>query len=161
MRRPPRGAGRFEFEYSRQGTRCLFAGFNIRTGKVLWRCTTRRRRPDFFSFMDMVAATYRQGRVHVVLDNLNTHTDTVRVPYITEWNRRHGDRFVFHYTPTKGSWLNQVELWFSILERRILRFGNVKSGGQLTAALDAFVIRWNQEEAHPFLRTYRGLPLVS
>jgi transposase len=69
-------AGRFEFEYKRNGTRCLFGCFNVGTGKVLGRCTTHRKRPDFFSFMDLVAATYRHRRVHVILDNLNTHRDT-------------------------------------------------------------------------------------
>ena len=103
---------RFDFEYKRNGTRCLFACFNVGTGKVLGQCTTRRKRVDFLSFMDRVASAYRQRRVHVVLDNLNTHRDTNRGAFITEWNKRHGGRFVFHYTPTHGSWLNQVELRF-------------------------------------------------
>lgn len=67
---------RFDFEYKRNGTRCLFACFNVGTGKVLGQCTTRRKRVDFLSFMDQVASVYRQRRVHVVLDNLNTHRDT-------------------------------------------------------------------------------------
>ena len=152
--------GRFEFEYKRNGTRCLFACFNIATGKVLGRCTTSRKRPDFFSFMDLVASTYRQGRVHIVLDNLNTHLNTRQGNFITDWNRRHGKRFVFHYTPTHGSWLNQVELWFGIVSRRVLRHGNFDTPDELITAIEDFIEQWNEMEAHPFRWTYEGVPLV-
>jgi transposase len=157
----PGRLARMDFEYRRNGTRCLFACFNFGTGKVLGRCTTQRKRPDFFSFMDLVAAQYRQRRVHVVLDNLNTHLDTKKGRFVTEWNRRHRNRFVFHYTPTHGSWLNQVELWFGIVSRRILRYGNFSSPDQLVEAIERFVDDWNRDEAHPFRWTYDGLPLVS
>jgi transposase len=154
-------AGRFEFDYRRHGTRCLFACFNVRTGKVLGRLTERRTREDFFSFMDEVATRYRQRRVHVVLDNLNTHRDTSRGDFLSDWNRSHGERFVFHYTPTHGSWLNQVELWFSLLSRRVLRYGDFNSPAQLIAAVEAFIRQWNASEAKPFRWTYEGRPLVS
>ena len=156
----PGVSGRFEFEYNRHGTRCLFACFNVGTGKVLARCTKSRKRTDFFSFMDKVASVYRQRRVHIVLDNLNTHKNTSRGNFVTDWNRRHGSRFVFHYTPTHGSWLNQVELWFAIVSRRVLRYGNFDSPGELVKAIQAFVRRWNRIDAHPFRWTYDGLPLV-
>lgn len=152
---------RMDFEYRRNGTRCLFACFNVGTGKVLGRCTKQRKRPDFFSFMDRVASVYRQRRVHVVLDNLNTHLDTRKGAFVTDWNRRHGSRFVFHYTPTHGSWLNQVELWFGIVSRRILRYGNFSSPNELVEAVEEFIDDWNVCEAHPFRWTYDGLPLVS
>jgi transposase len=154
--RPPRQ----EFEYRRHGTRCLFACFNIGTGKVLGRCTVQRRREDFLAFLDRVASVYRQRRIHLILDNLNTHHDTSRGAFITEWNRRHGRRFVFHYTPTHGSWLNQVELWFGIVSRRVLRYGDFHGPDELVAALEAFIAEWN-DQAHPFRWTYEGTPLVS
>lgn len=157
----PKSPGRFGFEYKRNGTRCLFACFNIRTGRVLGRCTAQRRREDFFAFMDVVAAAYRQPRVHVVLDNLNTHHDTSKGPFVSEWNRRHGNRFVFHYTPTHGSWLNQVELWFGILTRRVLRYGDFHSAAELTASVERFIRQWNDGEAHPFRWTYDGTPLAA
>jgi len=156
----PGRSGREEFEYRRNGTRCLFACFNIGTGKVLGRCTKTRKREDFFSFMDAIATQYRQRRVHIVLDNLNTHTDTSRGTFVTDWNRRHGSRFVFHYTPTHGSWLNQVELWFAIVSRRVLRHGSFATPDALVEAIELFIDEWNQFEAHPFRWTYRGLPLV-
>ena len=159
---PPgaRRAARFEFEYKRNGTRCLFACFNTGTGKVLGRCTKQRKRPDFFAFMDLVASVYRQRRVHVVLDNLNTHKDTTRGRFVTQWNRRHGNRFRFYYTPTHGSWLNQIELWFAIVSRRILRYGNFHTPNELIKDIRAFIREWNDKEAHPFRWTYQGLPLV-
>ena len=160
-RAKPGRPARMDFEYRRNGTRCLFACFNVGSGKVLGRCTKQRKRTDFFSFMDRVASVYRQRRVHVVLDNLNTHLDTRKEAFVTDWNRRHGSRFVFHYTPTHGSWLNQVELWFGILSRRILRHGNFSSPEELVEAVEEFIDDWNAHEAHPFRWTYDGLPLVS
>jgi transposase len=156
----PGQPGREEFEYRRNGTRCLFACFNIGTGKVLGRCTKTRTREEFFCFMDAIAAQYRQRRVHVVLDNLNTHKDTSRGAFVTDWNQRHGSRFVFHYTPTHGSWLNQVELWFATVSRRVLRHGSFGTPDDLVMAIESFIEEWNAYEAHPFRWTYRGLPLV-
>ena len=80
----PGRVGRQDFEYRRNGTRCLFACFNVGTGRVLGRCTVRRKREDFLSFMDLVAFTYRQGRVHVVLDNLNTHHNSRQGNFIKD-----------------------------------------------------------------------------
>ena len=111
---------------------------------------THRKRPDFFAFMDLVASVYAERRIHVVLDNLNTHRDTSRGDFVTAWNKRHGNRFVFHYTPTHGSWLNQIELWFGIVSRRVLRYGNFSSPDELVEALEAFMGQWNSVEAHPF-----------
>lgn len=154
-RASPGRSGRADFEYKRNGTTGFFGCFNVRTGSLHGRCSRRRTRVDFLAFLDEVAAVYRQSRVHIVLDNLSTHTG----PRIAEWNRRHGNRFVFHYTPTKGSWLNQVELWFGILQRRVLRFGDFASVEALEAEVDRFVETWNSDEAHPFRWTYTGKPL--
>jgi len=151
---------RQEFEYQRNGTRCLFACFNVGTGRVLGRCTTTRTREDFLSFLDQVASVYRQPQVHLIMDNLNTHRDTQQGDFMTRWNRRHGGRFVFHYTPTHGSWLNQVELWFCVLSRRILRYAEFRSPDELVAAIERFIREWNETDAHPFRWTYEGLPLV-
>ena len=74
--------------------------------------------------------------------------------------RNEDHRIVFHYTPTHGSWLNQVELWFAIVSRRVLRHGNFRTPGGLVAAIGMFIDEWNEWEAHPFRWTYLGLPLV-
>ena len=152
---------RLEFEYRRNGTRCLFGCFNVRTGQVLGWCSPTRKREDFFAFMDRVASRYRQERVHVVLDNLNTHHDTSAGDFVSQWNRRHGNRFVFHYTPTHASWLNQIELWFGILTRRVLKHGSFETVEALEKAVLTFVDQWNSWEAHPFRWTYEGIPLAA
>ena len=108
-----------------------------------------------------MASAYPQRRVHVVLDNLNTHSDSKQGAFITDWNRAHGNRFVFHYTPTHGSWLNQVELWFGVVSRRVLRYGAFANVDELVQAIGSFVEVWNRSEGHPFRWTYRGRPLVS
>ena len=82
-----------------------------------------------------------------------------RIHFIDDWNRRHGKRFVYHYTPTHGSWLNQVELWFAIVSRRVLRYANFHSPTELVNAIETFVRHWNRLEAHPFRWTYEGLLL--
>ena len=156
-RASPSGVGRLAFEYRRNGTRCLFACLNVRTGQVLGRLSATRTAADFLSFMDAVATAYRQGRVPVVLDNLNTHHGDA----LKAWNRRHGGRFVFHYTPTHGSWLNQVEIFFGILSRRVLRAASYGSTRLLDAAVTRFLGQWNEREAHPFRWTYRGRVLVA
>ncbi len=66
-----------------------------------------------------------------------------RIHFIDDWNRRHGKRFVYHYTPTHGSWLNQVELWFAIVSRRVLRYANFHSPTELVNAIETFVRHWN------------------
>ena len=158
LRRPrPGEVGKEEFEYRRNGTRCLFACLNVRTGHVLGRLSATRKSVDFLSFMDEVARTYRQGRVHVVADNLNTHYG----PAVRAWNERHGNRFVFHYTPTHGSWLNQVEIFFGILSRRVLKHASYATTRLLDNAILRFLRQWNEEEGHPFRWTYRGETLVA
>lgn len=152
--RTPRAgrAGRFEFEYIRRGTRTLFAAFNPHTGEVFGRCSRRRKAADLLRFMEDVANRYPSKRITVVWDNLNIHA-------ASKWevfNRRHGGRFRFVYTPIHASWVNQVEIWFSILARRVLRYGLFGSTSDLTAAVRGFIAQWNAHEAHPFRWTFRG-----
>ncbi len=152
-RRPrPRQAGRFEFEYIRRGTRTLFAAFNPHTGEVFGRCSRRRKATDLLRFMEDVAVRFPHKRITIIWDNLNIHA-------AKKWqafNERHGSRFRFVYTPIHASWVNQVEIWFSILARRVLRYGSFASTSDLTAAVRGFIAQWNAHEAHPFRWTFRG-----
>ncbi len=158
LKRPrPGRVGREEYEYRRNGTRCLFACFNVRTGHVLGRVSARRTQADFLHFLDEVARTYRQGVVHVVLDNLNTHKSDA----LAEWNRRRRNRFRFHYTPTHASWLNQVEIFFGIFVRRVLKHASYGSTKLLDRAIERFLDQWNAREAHPFRWTYQQRTLVA
>jgi hypothetical protein len=74
----------------------------------------------------------------------------------TAFNARHGNRFRFVYTPKHASWLNQIEIWFSILQRRVIRYGNFIDVNDLARKLITFIRRWNRDEAHPFHWTFRG-----
>jgi transposase len=150
---PRRGEpGRFEFEYRRHGTRTLLAAFETRTGQVFGHCGASRKAPDLLAFMEAVAERYPTGPVYVIWDNLNIH-------HGERWevfNQRHGCRFHFVYTPLHASWVNQIEIWFGVLQRRILRYASFGSLEELEAALLGFLDHWNAYEAHPWKWTFRG-----
>jgi transposase len=145
-------AGRYEFEYLRRGTRTLIAAFNPHTGEIFGRCFRRRRACDLMRFMKAVAQRYPRKRITIVWDNLNIHAGA---PW-DAFNRRHGSRFRFVYTPIHASWVNQVEIWFSILARRVLRYSSFATATELTCAVRSFIARWNKHERHPFRWTFRG-----
>ena len=153
---PTRGAaGRREFEYRRHGTRTLFAAFNPHTGDVFGECSVKRKAVDLMRFMDRVAKRYPIGKVAVVWDNLNIHHGAVWEAF----NVRHGGRFRFVYTPLHASWVNQVEIWFSVLARRVLRRGNFRSTDDLRQKILAYIAYHNRTRAKPYKWTYTGRPL--
>ena len=110
--------------------------------------------------MEKVATHYPQGKVHIIWDNLNIHYDGAEDRW-SEFNRRHDNRFIFHYTPKHASWVNQVELFFSILQRQCLCDASFCSVGELRDAVLEFIAFWNSEKAHPFRWTFTGYPLQS
>jgi transposase len=132
-------------DYKRHGTSTLFAAFEVATGKVKAAHKKRRRRKEFLDFMDEVVAAYPRSRLEVILDNLNTHKKN------DEWLARH-PKVKFHYTPTRASWLNQVEGWFSILQGQSLTGASFTSVEQLREHIDAFIETYN-EDAEPFAWT--------
>lgn len=152
----PGRSGRREFEYLRHGTLTLFAAQEVASGRVYGWCSPQRRRADFLTFMDQLAARYPRGRVHCVLDNLNTH----RGPEVAAWLAAHQQRFGFHFTPVHGSWINQIELWFSILSRRLLRHASFASLPDLEQRIHQFIAHYNTQ-AGPFKWTWKGYPLVA
>lgn len=149
---------RREFEYVRHGTQSLFCSFEVHTGRVIGQCGPTRTGADLRRFMARIARAYPKGPIHVIWDNLNIHYDG-RDKRWTHFNRRHQNRFVFHYTPKHASWVNQVELFFSILQRECLRQGSFVSQLDLKAAVLAFLAFWNRKRARPFRWTFRGYPL--
>jgi hypothetical protein len=155
--------GRFEFEYIRNGTCGLFAAFNAGTGHVLGRCAPNRGAAELAAFMESVAEHYPQGPVYVVWDNLNLHGGPSWPSFQPRWDEfseRHGGRFHFVHTPLHASWMNQVEVWFSILQRRVLRYGSFGSVEALKSQILGFIDHWNDVEAHPFNWKWRGRPRV-
>jgi transposase len=115
----------------------------ITTGLVKTAHYNRRRRREFLDFMNEIVAQLPGREIHVVLDNLNPHR-----PKEDRWLKRHPN-VRFHLTPTYSSWLNQVEVWFSILGRQALRCASFTSPSQLRQAIDDFVRAYN-EKAAPF-----------
>lgn len=130
-------------EYERHGTSTLFAALNVITGEIKAGHYKRRRRREFLDFMNAVLAAHGDQEVHVILDNLNTHK-----PKNDRWLAQHPNVH-FHYTPTHASWLNQVEVWFSILTRQALRGASLHSVAELRARIDDFIAAYNQTAA-PF-----------
>ena len=133
-------------DYKRNGTSTLFAAFDVATGKVTAAHKKRRRRVEFLDFMNDIVAAHPDTLIHVVLDNLKTHK-----PKNDRWLARHPN-VRFHFTPTRASWLNQVEIWFSILEGLSLHGASFTSVKQLRQHIDNFIEAYN-ENAKPFVWT--------
>ena len=123
-------------DYKRHGTSTLFAAFEVATGKVTATHAKRRRRLEFLDFMDEVVAAYPDQDLHVILDNLNTHKNN------DAWLEAH-PKVAFHFTPTSASWLNQVEIWFSILQKKSLSKASFTSVKQLREHMDHFIAAYN------------------
>src|SRR3954447_8055748 len=135
-------------DYKRNGTSTLFAALEVATGKVTVAHKKRRRRVEFLDFMNDIVAAHSatDTAIHVVLDNLSTHK-----PKNDRWLTRHKNVH-FHFTPTRASWLNQVEIWFSILEGKSLSGASFTSVKQLREHIDAFIDAYNKHPK-PFVWT--------
>lgn len=133
----------FNHEYTRHGTTTLFAALEVATGLVRAGHYRRRRRVEFLDFMNQVVTAYPDTALHVILDNLTTHK-----PTHDRWLARH-PHVQFHFTPTHASWLNQVEVWFSILTRAALQGASFVSPQQVRTHIDAFITAYNKT-AQPF-----------
>lgn len=137
---------RVEHEYGRDGALNLFAAFDTRTGKVYGYTAPRKRQQEFIEFLEMLDREIPPEitTIHMVLDNLRMH----KGKQVQAWLAKH-PRFVFHHPPVHCSWMNQVEQWFSILQRKRLRIADFADKAQLAERLQAFIAEWNQV-AHPF-----------
>lgn len=133
-------------DYKRNGTTTLFAALNVGTGQIMGRHYKRRRRLEFLDFMNRMVKQYQDKEIHVILDNLSTHK-----PKRDLWLARHPNVH-FHYTPTHTSWLNQIEIWFSILSGKSLKGGSFGSVAELIDHISSFIDTYN-EEARPFVWT--------
>lgn len=129
-------------DYKRHGTTTLFAALEVATGRIIAEHSKRRRRVEFLGFMKGVVATFPDRDLHVILDNLNTHKKC------EHWLKKH-PKVHFHFTPTRSSWLNQIETWFSILQGQSLSGASFTSVEQLQEHIDAFIAAYN-ETATPF-----------
>jgi transposase len=137
---------RVEHEYKRAGALNLFAAFDTRSGKVYGHCYDRKRQWEFIAFLEAVDVEVDEHirTIHLVCDNVSTHHGKE----VKKWLAHH-PRFIVHFTPVHCSWMNHVEQWFSILQRKRLRIVDFESKDQLHTKLDQFIREWNQH-AHPF-----------
>ena len=144
----PGKAGTLTHDYKRNGTTTLFAALYVLSGAVIGRCMQRHTHQQFIKFLNAVDKEIPTGKiVHAVLDNYATH----KHPKVRAWLERH-PHWVFHFTPTSGSWLNAVENFFSVLTRRRIRRGVFKSVVDLQAAINRYLKEHNQEPK-PFMWT--------
>ncbi len=139
----PLSPGRVErhsFEYVRHGTLSLYAAFNTRNGEVLGKTVSRHTSHEFVAFLeDLVARQPADREIHIVLDNLSAH----KAPRVQEFLEAHPN-VRFHFTPTYSSWLNQVELWFSKIERDLIHRGIFRSERDLARKILRYIGKYNQ-----------------
>ena len=134
-------------DYVRHGTTTLFAALEVATGKVTDACYDRHGKAEFLDFLKKVARAYPRRELHVVVDNYHTHSHRD----VETWLANH-PRITLHFTPTSGSWLNLVEVFFGIITRQAIRRGTFTNVKELVAAISRFIDGWN-ERCHPFIWT--------
>jgi len=145
----PGRAERHGFEYYRHGTMSLYAALNTHTGEVVGSAVPRHTSDEFVAFLEAVVATQpRQHAIHIIVDNLSAHkTQKVRTFLVAHPTVR------LHYTPTYSSWLNQIELWFSKIERDVIARGIFTSVTDLRRKLMRYITHYNKT-AKPFRWSY-------
>lgn len=145
----PGRAERHGFEYVRRGTLSLYAALETATGKVIGKTAERHTSDEFVSFLKKVVASQPKGReIHIIVDNLSAH----KTKKVSDFLEKQPNVSI-HYTPTYSSWLNQVELWFSKIEREMIARGIFTSAEDLARKIIAYIRHYNKS-SKPFRWSY-------
>ena len=145
----------YDHQYKRNGTVDLFAAFRVNDGRVIGSVEKKHTAIEFLKFIKVVYNKWgrnKKRKLHIIIDNFSTHD----VDEVQAWLKKHKN-VIFHFTPTHASWLNQIELWFSILQRQLIRRGNFVDTIDLSKKIMKFVESYNKK-AKPFAWCY-GEPL--
>ena len=145
-----------EHEYSRAGALNLLASFDTRSGEAIGICRHRKRQVEFIELLEEIDRRTPDfvTRIHLICDNVRMHKGKL----VQAWLMRHS-RFVMHHPPVHCSWMNQIEQWFSIVQRKRLAAPNFANLEVLESKILAFIDEWN-EQAHPFKWTKKSFEKV-
>jgi hypothetical protein len=142
--------------YTRHGTTCLLAALAVHEGTVEARCVDSNNRHVFLAFLKNLYRAHPHKQLHVVVDNLPLH----KHPEVMEWVSRRR-RLTLYFTPTYASWLNQIEIWFNIFARDVVKGGVWHTRQNLVDQIMFYIRRYNRDRAHPFTWTYTGKVLAA
>ncbi len=141
--------------YTRYGTTCLLAALAVHEGTIVGKCVDRNSRHEFLAFLKRLYRNNPHKNLHIIADNLPLH----KHPDVLDWVSRRR-RLTLHFTPTYASWLNQIEIWFNIFAKDVVKGGVWHSKKELVDQIMFYIRRYNRDRAHPFTWTYTGKILV-
>jgi putative transposase len=142
--------------YKRNGTTCLLAALAVHEGTIEGRCVDSTNHNNFLNFLKHLYRSNPGKELHIIADNLSAHKHREVLAWVEK--RR---RLSLHFTPTYSSWLNQIEIWFNIFTRDVLKGGVWRSRQALVSQIMTYIRSYNNERAHPFKWTYEGKPLTA
>lgn len=151
----PGAAKRMTATYKRNGTTCLLAALSVHEGTVDGRCVDSNNHDSFLRYLKHLYRKFPRKELHVIVDNLSVHKHKA----VTDWVAKRR-RMTLHFTPTYSSWMNQVEIWFNIFARDVLKDGVWRSKKQLVGQIMEYIANYNELWAKPFKWTYTGKPLT-
>jgi putative transposase len=155
LRMKPHKIERLSHEYKRNGTASLLASLEVHSGQIRAESIQRNNSVTFIRFLRRLLHAYPDKDLYVILDNGSSHRSKKTMAWVARQKRLH-----LTFTPTHASWLNQIEIWFGILTRKVVRRGIFKSRDELVERLMSFIAAYNTQ-ARPFEWTYTGNPLAA
>lgn len=151
----PDDPARLTATYKRNGTTCLLAALAVHQGEITGKCVDSANSQEFLKFLKRLYRQYPDKELHIIADNLATHKQADVTAWVAKTKRVH-----MYFTPTYASWLNQIEIWFNIFTRDVLRGGIWPSKQALVDQIMNYIKNYNQLWAKPFRWTYTGEPLT-